>query len=72
MRKLTLSKIIGYFIAVLYVLVMAPMVFISYVAVGAIFELFFLIKNAIKQVKRTKVEADLYLEEWEQHYHDKF
>lgn len=67
-----ITKIVGYFIAILYVLVMAPMVFISYIIVGAFFEIFFLIKNAIKQVKRTKVEADLYLEEWEKHYHDKF
>jgi len=67
-----MSKILGTIIAVLYVLVMAPCVFFSYIIVGAIFEIYFLIKNAIKQVKRTKKEADLYLEEWEKHYHEKF
>jgi uncharacterized MnhB-related membrane protein len=67
-----ISKIIGYIIAILYILIMAPCVFFSYLIVGAIFEIYFLFKNAIKQVKRTKVEAELYLEEFEKHFHENF
>jgi uncharacterized MnhB-related membrane protein len=67
-----MSKILGTIVAVLYVLIMAPCVFFSYIIVGAIFEIYFLVKNAIKQVKRTKMEADLYLEEFEKHYHKNF
>jgi hypothetical protein len=67
-----MSKILGTIIAILYILIMAPCVFFSYLIVGAIFEIYFLFKNAIKQVKRTKVEADLYLEEFEKHFHENF
>ena len=67
-----MSKILGTIVAVLYIVIMAPCVFFSYIIVGAIFEIFFLVKNAVKQVKRTKMEADLYLEEFEKHYHKNF
>lgn len=67
-----MSKILGTIVAILYIVIMAPCVFFSYIIVGAIFEIFFLVKNAVKQVKRTKMEADLYLEEFEKHYHKNF
>lgn len=64
-------KIFSWFISLLYLLFMAPMVFITYIIVGVIFESIRVVKEAVKQVKRTQQEKNLYIEEWEQHFFDK-
>lgn len=64
-------KIFSWIISLLYLLFMAPMVFITYIIVGVIFEFIRVIKEAVKQVKRTQEEKNLYIEEWEQHFFDK-